>query len=89
VIYALTVILPLLGNLAQLRYGVELGIKVEDVLAVEALAAFDEVHVVPVELSQFHDMFLGALELPCISTAPLCAFLSRDTQSYAPAERPC
>lgn len=66
--YAITIVLPLLGDLAQLWNGVKLGIKVEDILAVEALAALDEVHVVPGELSQFHDMFLGALELPCIST---------------------
>jgi hypothetical protein len=44
---ALTIVLPLLGNLAQLGYGVKLGIKVENVLAVEALTALDEVHVVP------------------------------------------
>jgi hypothetical protein len=59
-----TIILPLLGDLAQLGYAAELDIEVQYILAVEALARLDEVEVVLVELPDLHDMVLGPLELP-------------------------
>jgi hypothetical protein len=61
--YAPTVVLPLLSDLAQLGDAVELGVKIQYILAVEALAGLDEVQVVLLELPQLHDMVLGALEL--------------------------
>ena len=59
-----TVILPFLGNLAQLGNAMELGIKIQNVLAVEALAGLDELEIGFLKLSDLHDMVLGALELP-------------------------
>jgi hypothetical protein len=59
-----TIILPFLGDFAQLGYTVELDIEVQYILAVEALARLDEVEVVLLELPDFHDMVLGPLELP-------------------------
>jgi hypothetical protein len=59
----LTVILPFLGNFAQLGYAVKLSVEVQYILAVEALARLDELEVCLLELSDFHDMVLGALEL--------------------------
>jgi hypothetical protein len=53
-----TVILPLLRNLAQLRQAVELGVEVQYILAVEALAGLDELEVCLLELPEFHDMVL-------------------------------
>lgn len=79
-----TIILPLVGNLAQLRYAIELSIEVQYVLAVEALAGLDEVEVTLHKLPRLHNMVLGALELPCISTAPHAPSIC-DAQSYAPA----
>jgi hypothetical protein len=67
----LTVILPFLGDLAQFRYAVELSIKVQYVLAVEALAGFYEVEIVFLVFPEFDDMVLGALELQCISVSLL------------------
>jgi hypothetical protein len=87
--HAPTVIFPAVGNLAQLGDAVELGVKVEDVLAVEALAGLDEVKVVFLELPELDDMVFGALELRRISKAALFASSARDAQSYAPAGRQC
>jgi hypothetical protein len=53
-----TVILPLLRNPAQLREAVELGVEVQYVLAVEALAGLDELEVRLLELPQFDDTVL-------------------------------
>jgi hypothetical protein len=52
-----------LGNFAQLGYAVKLSVEIQYVLAVEALARLDELEVCLLELSDFHDMVLGALEL--------------------------
>lgn len=60
---ARTVILPLLSNLAQFGYPIELSIEIQNVLAVEALARLDEVQVCLLEFADFDDMVLGALEL--------------------------
>lgn len=66
-----TVILPFPCNLAQLGNTVELGIQVQYVLAVEALAGLDELEIGLLELSNLHDAVLGALELSlCQRRAP-------------------
>lgn len=58
-----TVILPLQSNFAQFWYSVELGVKVQYILAVEALASLDEVEVSFLKLPDLHNMVFGALEL--------------------------
>jgi hypothetical protein len=80
-----TVVLPGMGNLAQLGDALELGVEVEYVLAVEALAGLDEVKVVFLELAELDDMVFGALELRRISMAAPFASSACDAQSYAPA----
>lgn len=59
----LTIILPFLGDFAQFWNAVELSVKVQYVLAVEALAGFDELEIRLLELSDLDNMVLGALEL--------------------------
>ena len=44
-----------------------MGVQVQNVLAVVALAGLDEVEVVLLELAHLHHMVLGALELCCVS----------------------
>ena len=63
----LTIILPFLGDFAQFWNAVELSVKVQYVLAVEALAGFDELEIRLLELSDLDNMVLGALELCCVS----------------------
>ena len=62
-----TMVLPLLGNAVQLWDAVDVGIEVQDVLAVVALAGLDEVEVVFLEFADLDDMVLGALELCRVS----------------------
>jgi len=54
-----TVVLPLLGDLPQLGDAVKLRVEVQDILAVEALAALDELEVVLGELADLDDMVFG------------------------------
>jgi len=51
-----------LGDFAQFWNAVELSVKVQYVLAVEALAGFDELEIRLLELSDLDNMVLGALE---------------------------
>lgn len=51
-------VLPLLGNVVQLWDAVDVGIEVQDVLAVVALAGLDEVEVVFLEFANLDDMVL-------------------------------
>jgi hypothetical protein len=51
-----TVILPLLSDLAQLRQAIELGVEVEYILAVEALAGLNELEVCLLEFPNLYDM---------------------------------
>lgn len=67
-----TIVLPFLCNSAQLGYTIKLSIEVQYVLAIEALAGLYEVQVRLLELSEFHDVVLGALELPAVSIAWPC-----------------
>lgn len=53
-----TMVLPLLGNVVQLWDAVDVGIEVQDVLAVVALAGLDEVEVVFLEFANLDDMVL-------------------------------
>jgi hypothetical protein len=62
-----TIILPLVSDLAQLGNAVKVGVEVQNVLAVVALAGFDELKVVLLELPDLHDMILGLLELCRVS----------------------
>jgi hypothetical protein len=71
--------------LVSIGYAVKLSVEVQYILAVEALAGLDEVEIILLEFSKFHDTVLGALELPCISIALPVAFSVYDAQSYAPA----
>lgn len=73
-----------MGNLAQLWDAIDVGIQVQNVLAVVALAGLDEVEVVFLELPNFHDMILGALELCGVSLLPEHV-VHQDALSYAPA----
>ena len=60
----LTIILPFLGDFAQLWDAVELSVEVQYILAVEALAGLNELEVCLLKLSELDNMVLGALELP-------------------------
>lgn len=59
----LAVILPLLRDLAQFGYAIELSVKIQYILAVEALAGLDEVEIVLLKLPYLNHVVLGALEL--------------------------
>ena len=57
-----TVVLPLAGNVAQLGNGVKVGVEVQDVLAVEALAGLDKVQVALLELAHLDDIVRDAAQ---------------------------
>jgi hypothetical protein len=58
-----TVIFPLMSDLTQLGYAVEVGVEVQDMLAVVALAGLNELQIVLLELPDLDDMILGLLKL--------------------------
>ena len=68
---ARTIVFPLMSKLAQLGNAVKLGVEIQYVLAVEALARLDKVQVGLLELAHLHDMVFGALELGLLSAAVL------------------
>jgi hypothetical protein len=57
-----TVVLPLAGNGAQLRNGVKVGVEVQNVLAIEALAGLYELQVDLLELAQFDHILRDAAQ---------------------------
>lgn len=80
----LTIILPFLGDFAQLWDAVELSVEVQYVLAVEALAGLDKLQIGLLELADLDNMVLGSLELPGVSDASR-AFSCGDAPAYVPA----
>lgn len=56
-----TVILPFVGDLPQFRNALELGIKIQYILTVEALARLDKLQVILLELAKFDNAFLSML----------------------------
>lgn len=77
----LTIILPFLGDFAQLWDAVELSVEVQYVLAVEALAGLDKLQIGLLELADLDNMVLGSLELPGVSDAS-APFSRGDAPAY-------
>lgn len=52
-----------MSDLTQLGYAVEVGVEVQNMLAVVALAGLNELQIVLLELPDLDDMILGLLKL--------------------------